>query len=39
MAKLARAQVMDEAEGGDDEEGGAGELGAAIGCWIVPVCI
>lgn len=35
--ELARAQVMDEAEGGDDEGGGAGELGAAVGGWVVPV--
>lgn len=35
-AELARAEVMDEAEGRDDEQGGAGELTAAIGCWVVP---
>lgn len=35
--ELARAQVMDEAERGDDEGGCAGELGAAVGGWVVSV--
>jgi hypothetical protein len=36
-SEYAHAEVVDEPEGGDDEGGGARELGAAVGGGVIPI--